>query len=136
MRRALWTSVPYNVGGALLFAFPDSLGRLAGIPGPVPHIYAAALAFLVTLFAGTYAWLAVQPRIDRPLVAFSAIGKAGFFAVVLVCWLLGEVPGQGVIGTCGDLVLAGIFTWWLIADAGSADASAGSRVDPSTRRRA
>lgn len=113
MRRALWVSVPYNLGGALAFAFPGSIGRLAGLPTPVPYLYAATLAFLVTLFAGAYAWLASQPRIDRPLVSLLTIGKAGFFAVVLAGWLLGEVPGLGVATATGDLVLACIFAWWL-----------------------
>ena len=39
MRRVLWTSVFFNFGGALLFAFPDSLGRLAGMPAPAPRVY-------------------------------------------------------------------------------------------------
>ena len=115
MRRALWASVPYNVGGALLFLFPASLGRLAGMPGPVPTLYAASLATLVALFAGTYAWLARQPQIDRPMVAFCAIGKAAFFTVLLVCWLLGEAPGRGVLAALGDLGLAVVFAWWLVS---------------------
>ncbi len=117
MRRALRTSVLFNLGGALLFAFPASLGMLAGLPGPVPHVYSAFIAVMVTLFAGTYAWLAGQPEIDRPLVAFSALGKTGFFAVVLVCWLLGEVPGRAVIGASGDLVFAALFFRWLASSA-------------------
>jgi len=49
-----------------------------------PPIYCALLALFVVLFAGAYAWLALQPNINRPLVAFAAIGKAGAFAVVFV----------------------------------------------------
>ena len=116
MRRALWASVPYNAGGALLFLFPASLGRLAGLPLPAPHVYTATLAVLVALFGGTYAWLARSPEINRPMVVFCALGKAGFFAVVLVCWLLGEAPGLGVVGALGDLTFAGIFAWWLATD--------------------
>ncbi len=115
IRRALWASVFFNLGGALAFAFPASLGRLAGLPGPAPHLYTAFIAVMVTLFAGTYAWLASQPVIDRPLVAFSALGKTGFFVVVLGCWLLGEAPGRGVIAASGDLAFAAIFAWWLLA---------------------
>lgn len=115
LRRALWVSVPYNLGGAGAFAFPDTFGRLLGLAGPVPPIYAAGLAFLVVLFAGTYAWLAVQPHIDRPLVAFAAIGKSGFFAVVLACWLAGTASGLAVLATTGDLALAAVFAWWLRA---------------------
>ena len=114
MRRALWASAAFNAGGALLFAFPASLGRLAGFPAPAPHLYTAFLAFLVALFGGAYAWLARQPRIDRPLVAFAALGKTGFFVVVFVCWLLGEVPGRGVLAATGDLGFAAVFAWWLL----------------------
>ena len=117
MRRALRTSVVFNLGGALLFAFPDSLGRLAGFPGSAPHMYTAFLAFMVTLFAATYAWLARQPRIDRPIVVFAALGKTGFFVVVFMCWLLGEVPGRAVVGASGDLIFAAIFAWWLLVAA-------------------
>src|SRR5262245_43495783 len=116
MRRALRASVPFNLGGALLFAFPGSLGWLLGLPGSVPHVYSATLAFLVTLFAGTYAWLARQPRIDRPIVVFCTLGKAGFFAVVLGCWLVGEVPGLALVGAAGDLAFAAVFAWWLLGE--------------------
>ena len=116
LRRALWASVPYNVFGALMFGFPESLGSFAGLPVPVPHVYTLSLAVLVLLFGATYAWLAVQPRIDRPLVAFSAIGKASVFTVVLVCWLRGEGPGLGVLAACGDLAFAAVFASWLRGD--------------------
>jgi hypothetical protein len=115
LRGALWVSVVYNVGGALPFAFPSSpLGQLAGLPTPVPPIYGALLAFFVVLFGGAYAWLARQPTLDRPLVALAAIGKAGVFAVIVTFWLLGEAPSRGVLAATGDLVLAGIFAWWLL----------------------
>jgi len=116
MRRALWASVVFNFGGMLLFAFPASLGRLAGLPGPVSHMYTAPLALFIALFGGSYAWLASQPVIDRPLVAFAAIGKTGFFVVSFVCWLLGEAPGRGVVAATGDLVFAAIFAWWLLGE--------------------
>jgi hypothetical protein len=120
LRRALWVTVFFNLAGVLLFAFPRSLGRLAGLPGPVPRVYTAFIAFMVALFAGTYAWLARRPTIDRPLVAFSAVGKTGFFVVVVACWLLGEVPGRAVIGASGDLVFAALFAWWLVGTAAPA----------------
>lgn len=113
MRRALRATAVLNVGGALMFAFPESVGRLGGLPAPVPHLYAWFIALLVLLFGATYAWLARQARIDRPLVAFCALGKTGFFAVVLLCWLVGEVPGLSVVTASGDLAFAAIFAWWL-----------------------
>jgi hypothetical protein len=115
LRGSLWVSVVYNFGGALLFAFPSSsLGQFAGLPTPVPPIYGALLAFFVVLFGTAYAWLACQRIIDRALVALAAIGKVGVFAVIVAFWLLGEAPGRGVLAAAGDLVLAGIFAWWLL----------------------
>jgi len=113
IRYALWTTAVFNLGGALLFAFPDSLGGIAGFPGHVPRVYSSLLALFVILFGGAYAWLARQPSINRPFVAFAAIGKAGAFAVVLACFLAGDVPLLSVAAISGDLVFALVFAWWL-----------------------
>ena len=116
MRRALGVSVIYNFVGAFLLAFPSSsLGQLAGVPTPVPPTYRALAGFFVALFGGAYAWLARQREIDRPLVALSIIGKGVVFAIIVVFWLVGQGPGRGVVAGTGDLVLAGIFAWWLFA---------------------
>ena len=117
IRRALWTSVAFNLGGALLFAFPSSIGRLAGLPTPVPPVYCMLLVWFVLLFGGSYAWLASQRTIDRPMVALAAIGKAGAFAVVFLCWLVGAVPAFAVLAIVGDLVLALVFARWLVSTA-------------------
>ena len=113
MRKALWATAGFNVLGALLFGFPDTFGRLAGMPTGVPAVYRALLALFVLLFGGAYAWLARRPVIDRPLVGFAAIGKAGAFAVVLMCWIAGAVPFLSVAAITGDLVFALLFAWWL-----------------------
>ena len=113
MRYALWAAAIFNVGGALLFAFPGSLGRMAGLPAELPRVYGALLVSFVLLFGGAYAWLALQPVFDRPLVALAAIGKAGAFAVVFACWLLGDVSVLSVVAISGDLAFALLFAWWL-----------------------
>lgn len=113
MRRALWASVFFNAGGALLFGLPDTVGSLAALPVPVPRLYTLTIAYFVLLFGGAYGWLAMQPRIDRPLVAFLAIGKAGFFVLTLGCWLAGVASGLGVVGAAGDLAFAAVFASWL-----------------------
>ena len=61
VRRALWASVPFNLGGALIFAFPDSFGRLANLPGPVPPLYRASLALLIALSHALGALACVVP---------------------------------------------------------------------------
>lgn len=115
MRRALAASAVFNLGGAVLFAFPDSSpGRLAGLSSAVPGIYSAMVAWFVLLFAGVYAWLARQAEIDRALVGFAAIGKAGAFSIFAACWILGQISGRAAFAGTGDLVFAGIFAWWLL----------------------
>ena len=130
LRRALWAAAAFNVGGAILFGFPASLpGRLAGLPETVPAAYRALTALFVLLFGGAYAWLAWQPSINRPFVAFGAIGKASAFSVFVLLWLAGEASPSsvGIIG--GDLAFAGLFAWCLAGAqaAGPADEAAARR---------
>jgi len=116
VRCALWLSVPFNLYGAFLLAFPSSaLGQAAGLPPDVPVSYRAVLAFFPLLFACAYAWLGSQPVPDRPLVAFSAAGKAGVFAIVGVLWCSSAVPVASVAAASGDLLGALVFAWWLLA---------------------
>jgi hypothetical protein len=116
IRRVLWASAVFNLGGALLFAFPAAPpGQLAGLPPEAPPLYRATVAMFVLLFSGAYAWLASQPTIVRPMLAFGAIGKASFFLLMLAFWLLDAIPGQGLLGAAGDLALAAAMGWWLLA---------------------
>ena len=114
LRPALWTAAFFNLCGALLFAFPASrLGQFAGLPTPVPAIYRALVSLFVLLFGCAYAWLAMQATINRPLVAFGAIGKAAAFFLVVLLWLRGAAPANSVFAIAGDLLLAGVFFWCL-----------------------
>jgi hypothetical protein len=115
IRKVLWATVFYNLAGALAFAFPESVGQLAGLPVPVPRLYSVLLAIFVLLFGAVYLWLALQPTIDRPLLGFAALGKSSVFVAAVVLWLLGEGPGWFIPGATGDLIFAAIFTWWLRA---------------------
>ena len=115
LRPALWTAAFFNLAGATPFAFPaSSLGQFAGLPTDVPVIYRAMTALFVLLFGGAYAWLAMQPIIDRPFVAFGAIGKAAAFGVVVMLWLSGAVAAGGVLAMVGDILLALVFAWCLL----------------------
>jgi len=115
VRRALWASAVFNVFGALLFAFPGSLpGRLAGLPADAPAVYRALVALFVLLFGGSYAWLARAPRIDRPLLALGAIGKAAAFFTVALLWMAGAAPARSVGAIFGDLAFAAVFAWYLM----------------------
>ena len=114
LRPALWTAAFFNLCGTFLFAFPASrLGQFAGLPPDAPAIYRGLTGLFVLLFGCAYAWLALQPTINRPLVAFGAIGKAAAFLLVVLLWLTGSAPLTSVYAIVGDLVLAVIFLWCL-----------------------
>jgi len=115
IRVVLWASAVFNLAGGLLFAFPDStISQLAGLPVPVPTFYSGLLAEFIILFGASYAWLALQPAINRPLLAFGAIGKTGAFLLVAVLWLAGQAPARGVLAITGDLIFACLFFGWLL----------------------
>ncbi|MGH8596372.1 MAG: hypothetical protein ACREXT_06920 [Gammaproteobacteria bacterium] len=114
-RRILWAAVAFNLFGAYLFAYPASTaGQLLGLPPDVPLVYRAIVAVFVLLFGGAYAWLALQPEPNRPLVAFSAIGKTSVFVMIAILWLANESSLRGVLAALGDLFFAAAFAWWLL----------------------
>ena len=57
--------------------------------------------------------LARQRPLNRPFIAFGAIGKASAFLLGLALWFFGEVSATGVALFGGDLALAGLFAWCL-----------------------
>ncbi len=109
IRVALWGTVVLNALGVYVFGL-----AACGLPSPllpieVPPFFAAQLAFVIGLFGGVYAWLALQAEINRPLLLVGALGKLGFFAVVVVYAVLGEVPVGMVWSALPDLVFGGLF---------------------------
>jgi len=114
IRRLLWAAAAFNVFGAYVLAFPDQIvGAWAGLPGEVPLVYRAIVASFVLLFGGAYAWLATVTPIDRPMLAFGAIGKASVFALTLALWMAAAVGAKTVALVGGDLAFACAFAWWL-----------------------
>ena len=114
VRITLWLSCPFNLIAAWLFVRPASvLGQFLGMPIDVPSLYSLVVGFLICEFGVTYAWLALQKHIHRPLLAFCAIGKSGVFAIVLLLWLSADISGRLVLLASGDLVLALIWFTWL-----------------------
>ncbi len=114
LRGALWATVALNVLGAIIFALP-ALGRSSPLlPVAVPPYFAAQIGFTIALFAGVYAWLALQPQFNRPLIVVGGLGKLGFFTVTAAYALAGEVPVAMALNATPDLVFAGIFLWWAL----------------------
>jgi hypothetical protein len=112
LRGALWTAVVLNAIGVVIFA-PPALGFAAdSLPIRAPRFYAAQVCVTIALFGGVFAWLAVQPQINRALVVVGALGKLGFFALAVAYWAAGDLPGSAVPQATPDLLLALVFLWW------------------------
>ncbi len=122
IRTALWATALMNVVVALVCAAPGSvLGQAAGLPAAVPAIYRLLLGWTIALFGLGYGWLARQGEIQRPLVAFGALGKLGVFAIVFLLWQGGSIPVRLLFLASGDLAFAALFVWWMRATGGSSE---------------
>lgn len=115
MRRVLWVGVVFNALVASMLMFPSTLGALAALPPIGSVFYLWMLTFFVVLFSATYAWLALEPTISRPVVALAAFGKTGAFVVALACLLRGDIQLRTFWVSIGDLAFALYFFFWLRA---------------------
>ncbi|MGE0043654.1 MAG: hypothetical protein AB7H88_15275 [Vicinamibacterales bacterium] len=76
--------------------------------------YAAQLALVIAIFAGVYAWLAMQPHVNRPLLVVGAVGKLGFFALFVVYGAAGDLAWSSVVNAAPDAVLGTVYAAWLL----------------------
>jgi hypothetical protein len=113
IRIALWFSVALNLLGTVLFASIAAGHPLMPMPIMPPPFFAAQVALTIALFGGVYAWLALQPSIDGPLLVVSAIGKLGFFALFVIYRATGDLPWSSVMQASPDLILGVVYLWWL-----------------------
>lgn len=112
IRVALWASVVLNALGVVVLA-PLALGRVAPLfPVAASPYLAGQLVFTIALFGVAFAWLALQPRVHRPLVVVAGAGKLGFFALAGVYALAGELPVGAVASATPDLLLGVVFVLW------------------------
>ena len=113
MRYVLWVGVVFNALVALMLVFPTTFDSWATLPPIGSDFYRWMLTFFVMLFSATYAWIALEPTISRPIVALAAIGKTGAFIIALVCLLLGDIHIKSFFVSAGDLAFAIYFFLWL-----------------------
>lgn len=112
LRNALWAAVALNTLGVVVFALP-ALGHASPLlPIAVPAYFAAQVGFTIALFGGVYAWLALQPQVNRALVVVGGLGKLGFFTLTVAYAVAGVVPAGMALNATPDLLLAAVFLWW------------------------
>lgn len=113
MQWTLLLTAIYNVFGVLLFVPVLRLGRrLIGLPDAHPF-YLWLVTIWIGSFAILYVWLAAVRRRDRAFIAIAAIGKLAFFSLNAIFWLRGDFPVVAPVVSCGDLITATLFFWWL-----------------------
>jgi len=113
MRWTLLATAVYNTFGVLIFIPLLSVGRrIVGLPDAHPFYL-----WLVTIWIGSfgvlYVWVAWTARPERAFLMIAAIGKFGFFCLMLIFWLRGDFPAVAPLVTSGDLITSVIFAWWL-----------------------
>lgn len=113
VRTALWATVALNLLGTGIFGIAAAGGTSPILPIDVPPYFAAQLGFVIALFAGVYAWLACQRRLNRPLLVVGALGKLGFFWLTVAYAAAGQLPSSMALNATPDLLFALIFLWWV-----------------------
>jgi hypothetical protein len=113
VRPVLWIGVGFNALVAMMLLYPWAPG--AALPPVGSVFYLWMLVYFVALFSATYAWLALQPEISRPVVGLSALGKTGVFVVALACLLRNDIPVRTFAVSIIDLAFAVYFFLWLRA---------------------
>jgi len=116
IRRTLWGTAAFNIGGSLIFALPASYpGRFYEFPADVPPLYRYLVPLFIFLYGCAYAWLARQETISRPFIAFVAVNKFCVFAVAFLLWLMNEAPFMNAVALSGDLLFSALFVFWLVS---------------------
>lgn len=114
-RRTLLLSSIFNFLAAYALAFPHhSLGRLFELPHDVPRLYAYLFAYVVAVFGVSYAWLARQTLISRPLLTVAAVSKVGIFMITASLSGLGDTSIRPTLLASGDLIFGLIWLTWLL----------------------
>ena len=116
VRISLWVTAPANLAAATAFAFPSSLpGSMLQFP-PTHPFYALFSGAMVALFGVAYAWLALQPVINRPLLLVGACGKLLAVLISGSLFLGGDLSGVTALVISGDLVFVALWATFLVGN--------------------
>lgn len=115
MRNALFATAAMNLLAAIGFLpFAGGVRALAGLPPSEHAVYLTTVALFVGLFGLGYLWVAIANRPERLFITLSAVGKIGFFTILVALWLAGSLPVLAPLAGAADLVFGLIFIAWLL----------------------
>ena len=110
----LWMTVPLNLAAGVALSFPASpLGQLIDLPHQSYSFHTLLSGSLVALFGVVYAWLALQPAVNRGLLFFGACGKTMAVGIAAISYATGQLSGVTMVVMCGDLIFAAVWFAWL-----------------------
>ena len=114
MRNALYATGVMNLIAGIAFLPPATGVRaLMGLPAGNDPLYLTLVALFVALFGVGYFWTAMANRPERLFIVLGAIGKLGFFLLVVGFWLAGSLPAMALGAGAADLVFVVLFFQWL-----------------------
>ncbi len=113
-RALLYFSFIFNLFGFVSFAFPETLGKSAGLPTPPQLIYSSFVAGTILMWAFGYLYLARQKDFNRPLLWVGAVGKLNFFIALLISWYHSEIALQTVMMGLVDLFMGIVWLSYLL----------------------
>jgi len=115
IRITLRLSFVFNLIAAYLVAVPGSmLAQFAGFTLSSSAMHTGLAALMVAALGLAYGWMAQQPVINRPMLAFGGLVKASAFTLFVAQWFFDAVTGRFVLFAVVDIVLAIIWLSWLL----------------------
>ena len=100
----------FNFAVAAAFVWPDSpVWHWLGLIKPMQSLIPDLFAMFVALFGVGYFMIALNPRVNRPLILFGAIGKLSVVALVAYHYATGRIGLAVPALASGDLVFALLF---------------------------
>jgi hypothetical protein len=124
MRKALYATAVMNAFGACMFLpSAGALRDLAGLPAGGEPFYLALCFTFVALLGVGYLCCAVRGSADRLFITIAAVGKLGFFLLLVSSWAGGGLPIRAPLTGAADLFFAVLFFAWLYGTYAPANAN-------------
>lgn len=115
IRITLRLSFVFNLVAAYMVAFPGTiLAQFAGFSLSSSALHTGLAALMVAALGLAYGWMAQQPVINRPMLAFGGLVKGSAFTMFAIQWFFDAVTARFVLFAAADIVFAIIWLGWLV----------------------